>query len=294
MLDLQHLKTENKKLVESYIPESCKKMCDFCFGNLYAWSAAEHTEFAEKDGFLYLRSTFNGVTSYAVPWGKGDIKKALSEIQMDAAERGADLSFYCVSEDQLPSLIDFFGNNLIVKEQRDYFDYVYLRENLVTLKGRRFHSKKNHVNSFCKKYNYVYEELNADNLKECLEFSHKWLMMTESTQRLEAERQVIDCAFRKFFDLGLSGALLRVDGRIVAYAMGEPMADGETYCVHFEKASPEYPTAYAAINKLFAENSLKEFKYINREDDAGVEGLRKAKISYQPEFLVKKYYAKIL
>ena len=72
------------------------------------------------------------------------------------------------------------------------------------------------------------------------------------------------------------------------------MADGETYCVHFEKASPEIPAAYAAINKLFAENSLGSFKYINREDDAGVEGLRKAKTSYQPEFLVKKYYAKII
>ena len=147
---------------------------------------------------------------------------------------------------------------------------------------------------FCKKYNYAYEELNSTNLTECLDFSHKWLMMTESTQRLEAERQVIDCAFRKFYELGLSGALLRVDGKVVAYAMGEPMADGETYCVHFEKASPEYPTAYAAINKLFAENSLGKFKYINREDDAGVEGLRKAKTSYQPEFLVKKYYAKIV
>ena len=294
MLDLQHLKTQHKSLIEWYIPETCQKMCDFSFGNLYAWSAAEHTEFAEKDGFLYLRSTFNGVTSYAVPWGRGDIKTALKEVQNDALERGADLSFYCISEEQLKPLYEFFGDKLIVKEQRDYFDYVYLRENLATLKGRKFHSKKNHVNSFCKKYNYIYEELNADNLDECLDFSHTWHMMSESTQRLEAERQVIDCAFKKFFQLGLSGALLRVDGEIVAYALGEPMADGETYCVHFEKASPKFPAAYAAINKLFAENSLGNFKYINREDDAGVEGLRKAKTSYQPEFLVKKYYAKII
>ncbi len=294
MLDLQHLKKDHKPLVERYIPGDCKKMCDFSFGNLYTWSAAEHTEIAEKDGFLYLRSTFNGVTSYAVPWGDGDINKALEEVRDDALLRGADLSFYCVSESQLASLRSFFGDSIIVNEQRDYFDYVYLRENLATLKGRKFHSKKNHVNSFCKKNNYVYEELSEKNLAECLQFSHSWHMMAESTQRLEAERQVIDCAFKNFSALGFLGALLRVDGNIVAYALGEPMADGETFCVHFEKASPEFPSAYAAINKLFAENSLQKFKYINREDDAGVEGLRKAKLSYQPEFLVKKYYAKVL
>lgn len=294
MLDLQHLKKYHKSLIGSYIPESCKKMCDFSFGNLYAWSVAEHTEFAEKDGFLYLRSTFNGVTSYAVPWGDGDINIALEEVQRDALEREADLSFYCVSEEQLPQLESFFGDRLVVKEQRDYFDYIYLRENLATLKGRKFHSKKNHVNAFCKKYNFIYEELSENNLSECLEFSHSWHMMGESTQRLEAERQVIDKAFRNFDKLELSGALLRVDGRIVAYALGERMWDNETFCVHFEKASPLFPQAYAAINKLFAEKSLGDYKYINREDDAGVEGLRKAKMSYQPEFLVKKYYAKII
>lgn len=294
MLDLQHLKTQHKSLVERYIPVACRKMCDFTFGNLYAWSAAEHTEFAEKDGFLYLRSTFNGVTSYAFPWGDGDIHTAFEQIRQDALERGADLSFYCVGEEQLEQLRSFFGDKLIVKEQRDYFDYVYLRENLATLKGRRYHSKKNHVNTFCKRYNYTYEELTDENLSECLEFSHKWHMLADSTQQLEAERQVIDCAFKKFFELGLSGALLRVDGKIVAYAVGEPMLDGETYCIHFEKACPEIPTAYATVNKMFAEKLPDKFKYINREDDAGVEGLRKAKTSYHPEFFVKKYYAKVI
>ncbi len=294
MLDLQHIKTEHKSLIDSYIPDYCKKMCEFTFGNLYAWGAAEHTEIAEKDGFLYISATFNGVTSYAVPWGTGDLSLALAEIEKDAVERDADLSFFCVAEEQIPLLHNYFGDSLVVKEQRDYFDYVYLRENLAELKGRKYHSKKNHVNSFLKKNKWSYEELTEKNLAECLEFSRWWHRISESTQRLEAERQVIDRAFSRFGKLGLSGAILRVDGKIVAYDLGEPMTDGETYCVHFEKASPEYPTAYAAVNKLFAERSLNDFKYINREDDAGVEGLRKAKASYHPEFFVKKYYAKVV
>ncbi len=294
MLDLQHLKTEHKALIEKYIPESCRKMCDFSFGNLFCWSAKEHTEFCEKDGFLFLRSTFNGVTSYAFPWGSGDVRKALDEIVQDASERDADLSFYCVSDEQLELLKNHFGNKLIFKEQRDYFDYIYLSENLAALKGRKFHSKKNHVNSFCKRNDYLFEEINECNIKECLEFSHSWFMDNESTQTLEAERQVIDLAFKKYSQLGFYGAVIKVDGKIVAFCLGEPMADGETFCVHFEKASEKFSNAYAALNKFFAERLVSKYKYINREDDAGVEGLRKAKLSYQPEFLVKKYYAKVI
>lgn len=294
MLDLHHIKTTDKELINSFMPDCCRQMCDFSFGNLYTWSAAEHTELAVSDGFLFLRSTFNGVTSYAFPWGKGDVNKALQTIVDDARERESDLSFYCVTEEQVPYLRDFFGGRLVVKEQRDYFDYIYLSENLSLLKGRKLHSKKNHVNSFMKKFNYTVEDITEENLNECLQFSHKWHMQNESTQRLEAERQVIDCAFSKFSKLNYRGIILRVDGNIVAYALGEPMADGKTFCIHFEKASPDFPQAYAAVNKLFADRLTGEFIYLNREDDAGVEGLRKAKLSYQPEYLLEKYYAKVI
>ncbi len=294
MLDLQHLKPEHKNIIEKYIPDCCKKMCDFSFGNLYIWRYAEHTEFCVEGDFLFLRSTFNGVTSYAVPWGNGDMNKALSRVCEDARKRDADLSFYCVSPEQIDLLQKYFGDKLVITPQRDYFDYIYTSEKLAALSGRRFHSKKNHVNSFTKKYNFVTEELNDSNLEECLEFSHRWHMMNESTQRLEAERQAIDCAFHRFDQLGFRGILLRVYGEIVAYALGEALSDGETFCVHFEKADPGFPGAYAVINNQFAKMLCNEYKYLNREDDAGVEGLRKAKTSYQPEFFVEKYYAKII
>ncbi len=294
MLDLKHIKTDDKELLEKYIPDSVSEMCDFSFGNLYCWSAKEHTEFCVKDEFLFIRSTFNGVRSYAFPWGKGDINKALSEICDDAKERDADLSFYCVSEEQLVYLKKFFKDKLYVKEHRDYFDYIYLSEKLSTLSGRKLHSKKNHVNSFIKKYNYSLEEINENNISECKAFSDKWFMESESTQTLEAERQVINLAFKKYDKLGFYGCALRVEGNIIAFCLGEEMPGKDMFCVHFEKASSEYRTAYAALNKLFSEKFSEKYKYINREDDAGVEGLRKAKLSYNPEYLVKKYYAKVL
>lgn len=294
MLDLRHLKVEDKALVEQYIPDCCKMMCDFTFGNLYSWSGAEHTEIAEKNGFLFLRATFNGVTSYVFPWGEGDVESALAEIVEDARERSADLSFFCVAKEQLPVLKDYFGSKLVYKEQRDYFDYVYSAESLAALSGRKLHSKKNHVNSFIRKYKYSFQMIDESNISQCLEFSKKWFMQTDSTQRLEAERQVIECAFKNFKQLGYVGAVLKVEGEIVAYCLGEPMCDGKSFCVHFEKAVKDIPTAYASVNKFFAEILAKDYKYINREDDAGVEGLRKAKTSYVPEFLVEKYYAKVI
>ncbi len=294
MLELRHLSLDDKYLIDKYIPDCCKKMCDFTFGNLYTWSMAEHTEIAESNGFLFLRSTFNGVTSYAFPWGEGDCKSALQEICDDARERGADLSFYCVADEQLPLLMSFFGDGLVFKEQRDYFDYVYFSEKLATLSGRKLHSKKNHVNSFTKKYDYTVEDICANNVEECASFSKKWFKENESTQALEAERQVIGRALKNLSDLYFDGILLKVKGEAVAFCLGEKMADGETFCVHFEKALKDYATAYSVVNSLFAQKLQKRYKYINREDDAGVDGLRKAKLSYQPEFLVKKYYAKVI
>jgi len=294
MLDFQPVKIEDRDLILENIPETSSQICDFSFGNIFCWGVAENTRIAQKDGFVLLRSRFNGVKSYAFPWGKGDVKTALRILEEDAKERNADFSFYCLSEEQAEALKKIYGERLVLEEQRDFFDYVYLRENLATLKGRKYHSKKNHVNSFCKKFNYSYEELNENNLKECLEFSRLWHKSGERNPKLDEEKLVIDKAFEYFNELRLSGALLRVDGKIVAYALGEKMPDGKTYCTHFEKASPAYLTAYAVINKLFAENSLGDFQYINREDDTGAENLRKAKTSYHPEYLVKKYYAKIL
>ncbi len=294
MLDFKSVTIADKNKINDFIPDSCKQICDFSFGNIFSWGIAENTRIAEKDGFLFLRSRFNSVKSYAFPWGQGDIKRALAILSDDAKERNADFSFYCLSEEQVDILKSVYGDSFVFEEQRDFFDYVYLSEKLSSLSGRKLHSKKNHVNSFLKKYNYTLEDLNEGNLKECLAFSHAWHKNGPRNVKLDEEMLVIEKAFDNYFELGLYGVVLKVDGNIVAYALGEPMADGKTFCTHFEKASPDFSTAYAAVNKLFAEKLEKEFQYINREDDAGSEGLRKAKLSYKPEYLVKKYYGKIV
>lgn len=294
MINFRAVSLDDKGLVYSYITESASHMCDFTFGNLYGWSVAENTRICEQDGFLYIRSRFNGISAYAFPWGKGDLASAVKTIESDAVETGRKFCFFGLSKEEVSFLQEMYADKILVREERDYFDYVYLAENLATLKGRKYHSKKNHVNSFCKKNSFVYEEINRDNISECREFSHRWHENGPRNPRLDEEKIVIDKVFSDYFNLGFKGALIRVNGEIVAYAIGEEMVGGKTFCTHFEKASPLYPDAYAAINKLFAENALADYLYINREDDAGSEGLRKAKLSYHPEKLVEKYYAQII
>ncbi len=294
MLDFESVQIIHKSVVESYFSRLPSEMCDFTFGNIFCWSIAEKTRVCEKNGFLYLRTRFNGVKSYAFPLGNGDIRTALTELEEDAAERGTEFSFYCISDEQLEILKAVYGNRVKTVEQRDFFDYVYRSESLATLKGRKLHSKKNHVNSFEKKHDFSYEKITGNNLDECLAFSHRWHKTGQRNPKLDEEMLVIEKAFSHFRELELSGMILRVNGEIVAYSMGEGMSARNMYCTHFEKASPDFPQAYAVINKLTAEAVASQYEFINREDDAGVEGLRRAKTSYYPDRLVKKYYVRIV
>ncbi len=295
MLDFVNVTTEHRELIKKVTQNTPSgEMCDFTFGNMFSWSVSENTRIAQKDGFVFLRSRFNGVKSYAFPLGEGDMKTALEILETDAKERQCEFSFFCLSPGQADFLKSIYGNRFTSAPQRDFFDYVYERESLAFLRGRKLHSKKNHVNSFVKKHSFTYEEINKSNISECLDFSRKWHEAGARNPKLDEERLVIDRAFEHFEELGLKGGIVRVDGAITAYAVGEEMADGKTFCTHFEKADKAFPDAYAVINKLFAENSLGNYLYINREDDAGSQGLRKAKTSYNPQRLVEKYYGKIV
>jgi hypothetical protein len=159
------------------------------------------------------------------------------------------------------------------------------------LKGRKYHSKKNHFNSFKNSYKFIYEEINENNINDCIEFSKEWYANSEQTADLLKEQKVLENALNNYFKLNLIGAIIKINGKTIAFCIGEKMYKENIFCTHFEKASSEFPAAYTAINKLFSEFSINNFEFVNREDDAGIEGLRKAKLSYYPEFILEKYYA---
>lgn len=175
-------------------------------------------------------------------------------------------------------------------EDRDNFDYVYLTENLVQLPGNRYHRKKNHVNKFVKNVQFEYRSLDNDLLCQFLELQEDWCELKDcgqDTDLLEEDRAIYE-ALKNHSTLGFKGGAILIDGKVEAFALGELLND-ETAVIHIEKADPEIPGLYAAINQLFCANEWGGVKYVNREQDLGIEGLRKAKQSYYPDHLVEKF-----
>ena len=199
---------------------------------------------------------------------------------------------YGVTKDQFASLDSWYPGRYQYTETRDYADYVYEAEKLATLSGKKLHSKRNHINRFKILYEerWDYERLTEDNVEECFQMALEWRNLNEVDEDEEknAEMSVTLNSLRLFRELQLTGGILRVDGKIVAFTLGEPLNE-DTFVVHIEKALADVEGAYTVINQQFVEHEiLGKYKYVNREDDVGQEGLRKAKLSYKPAFLVEK------
>ena len=291
MLDFQPLTIEDRERVNEYLKKFQEPFCDFSFGNLFSWSVVENTEIAFSDNFLFIRFSDDEKYYYSFPVGTGEIKNAVFEIIENAKINNEKIRFVCLSKNQTKILKYIFQDEIKIIENRNSFDYVYSVEKLSTLTGRKYHSKKNHFNSFKNSYNFIYEEINENNIKACIEFSKEWYKSNGTTEALQREQKALSRALEYYFDLDLTGALIKVNNKIIAFCVGEKMYKENIFCTHFEKADSEFPAAYAAINKLFSEFTINNFEFVNREDDAGIEGLRKAKLSYHPEFILEKYYA---
>ena len=171
--------------------------------------------------------------------------------------------------------------SLSAHASRSIAEYIYDANSLLTLSGKKLHTKRNHVNTFKNTYNYRTEKIDSHNLAEAADFVYAHCNSDEES-----------VAMHRFFDAYLSlnvvGMLLYVDNQLVAVTAGEFIND-ETALIHLEKADTDFSGAYAAVNQLFIENYFATAKYVNREEDMGIEGLRRAKMSYRPSFLLEKY-----
>lgn len=167
-------------------------------------------------------------------------------------------------------------------------DYIYLREKLTTLSGKSLQSKRNHINKFEKLYpTYTYEEINQENIAECLELASVWLANSGEEEGRRDERTMIERIFSAWDSLGLMGGAIRVDGKIIAFSYGSPI-NADTFGIHVEKADVAYEGAFTIMNREFVRRIPECYTYINREEDLGLEGLRKSKLSYKPEIILAK------
>lgn len=182
------------------------------------------------------------------------------------------------------------SRDLQVEPTREQFDYIYRSNDLIRLAGRKYHSKRNHINKFLHSYSFNYAALKEDHREACLELSGLWceLRRCEEDLNLLGEWEAVREALTHFPALSVQGGVILMQNKVEAFALGELLND-QTAVVHVEKANPEIPGLYTMINQQFCEQSWQNVPSINREQDLGEPGLREAKLSYYPDHLVEKF-----
>lgn len=290
MLPFRRIEISDRPWVMERLKKSDFMGCEYTFGNNFIWRNSHNIQVLDFKGFCFLKSKY----AYTYPAGDGDIKEAIEALILDAQLRKTPFVLRGVTVENLEILNDIFPNYFDYEDARDESDYVYLSEKLSTLSGKKLQSKRNHISRFKDNPNWIYEPINEDNITDCYEFGLDWYKANVSNKNdnLQKEYSAVLQAFRSFSDLKFDGGLIRREGKVVAFSMGEPL-NSDTYVIHIEKADPNIQGAYPMINQQFVINNCREFKYINREDDAGDIGLRKAKLSYGPEIMLTKYRLKL-
>lgn len=292
MLNFRKLTINDRDWINKCINEGDTDGCCFSFGNMFAWGDSYSLEVAEFEGLCLMRGKSQAGTSYTFPSGKGDIKKAMIAMMDEAKNSGECFHMHHVLENNIKTLEEMFPGMFDFTYDRDSSEYVYSIKNMAELPGKKFHGKKGHVNAFFRKHTDVScDPITSDNIHICLEIAKSWLSDRDDEYGdLKREYRALEKSVNNFKELGFIGAILYADGKPVAFTMGEPLKNN-TFCTHYEKTVPDYRDAFPVINNGFTKLMLLSYDYVNREEDTGSEGLRKAKLSYYPEFLLNKYSA---
>ena len=291
MIAFKDITLQDKDSITAYTMNSCRRNCDLSFSNLCSWRFLYDTKFAFIDDFLVFKFWAGGELAYMMPVGTGNPEKAVKALIEDARQEGQSFCMLGACSCMREELENMMPGQFTFTADRDYADYIYLRTDLATLVGKKFQSKRNHINKFRNTYpNHEYTAITPDRIQECLDLEAEWCKVNHCDQQEGTgnERRALIYALHHFEELGLTGGILRVDGKIVAFTFGMPI-NKETFGVHVEKADTRIDGAYAMINYEFANRVPEQYIYLNREEDLGLEGLRKAKLSYQPETILEKY-----
>ena len=294
MINFRNIELIDKKQYQEYLNQNTPRGCEFSFGNLYMWGQ-------QRIAFLYdhivLFSRFDNRCFYPFPLGNGDKKAVLEAIFEDANERGVCPCITGLNEKEKEIIQTLYPNQFYFHAYRNGFDYVYDINDLADLKGRKLHRKRNHLKHFKKFHpNYKVTPITLENMDTVRSFVSDWYKAKLSEHPegdYHLEHAALEKAFTFYNDLEMEGLLLEENDEILGLTMASPLSS-DTFDVHFEKARGDVDGAYTTINNEFA-NYIRakhpHIKFLNREEDMGIPGLRKAKMSYFPHHFVKKYKA---
>ena len=297
MMPFKRLDPSDRQQYLSLFPAHREPGCEYSFANINLWG---RQRVAFYNDFCVLFSQFDRYTVYPFPVGKGDLKPILDAMILDARERGIPFRLTGMTSIECAEVEKLYPGKFHFHTDRDNFDYVYAIEDLAELTGKRYQSKRNFANRFRANHpDCQVLALDEDTVPAVLDMLDIWFDQRKQLDPLadfHLEQIALNRAFARRQALGLEGLVLMEDGHCLAMTMGSFLSDN-TFDIHFEKALDIADGAYAAINQGFAaclREKYPSLRWLNREDDLGLEGLRKAKLSYNPDHMIEKNWSCLL
>lgn len=287
--DFKPIELEDKHLLDKHYAKYPPVHSDNLFTTMISWMDYGKYHYAFLEDNLIIMSKVRNRIRFRPPSGKPN-KDIIKQVLQLAKKSPSKYPFGLIDT----KTKDWLSKNyprLEFTPHRDYFDYVYLSSDLAELPGTNYRKIRNRLNKFTRNYAYTTEKIAEEDMDAIRTFLNRWCLWKdcESDPILENEKKAIMYSIAHFFELGLSGIYIRIDGNIEAIAVYEKM-NHDTAVVHYEKGSSGYDGIYKAINMETAKILQKDFKFINREPDMGIPGLRKAKMSYHPHHMVEVFH----
>lgn len=274
---------ETKDLINSYIRKTRYLTSDYALPVILTWYDLREPEISEYNNALYIRAFLYGKRIYFPPLTNGSFKEAVDILVDYTKASGEELEIILAIKEQVDQLDQ---DRFELTTNRDYAEYVYLSEDLINLTGKRYHAKRNHINKFKSVYSYDFRSFEREDLGGVLELLASW---TEDKGNIETDEiRMVNYFLNNIDALDLFADVILVDDKIIGTSIGE-CSNPDMGIVMYEKCDFKYDGVCAAFNQMVSEKHFKNIKYINRQEDIGIEGLRKSKMSYHPIMLIYRW-----
>jgi hypothetical protein len=278
--EFKPLDLDDRAVVQEFFDCHPQEACEYSFGNNFIWRQFDHPRWTILNGNLCFVFDPPGDPAYALaPIGETEIPETIRAL-LDVVPRLVHVP---------AALAGTYADGLLCTPERDEFDYVYATQDLAELQGKKYDGKRNRIRKFEREHAWRYLPVDDSDLDACKKLFEEWFAeKDESAPMAAAQKCAIQEALTHFHLLGLSGGAIEIDGRLAALSIGEPLTR-DMAVIHIEIVSPCCEGLAQIMNREFVRNAFREFAFINREQDLGVPGLRRAKMSYHPHHLVEKF-----
>ena len=295
-MKFNEVKLKDKALFESYLAGKNYDLITYSFANFFIWRNWDPYTWTETDNALVIKSNYLDLDTICVPISADPqaIFNATETMIQLYKEQNRKFIISEVSSADLASFKKRWPNRFIARPYRPGFNYIYEHNDLAKLSGKKYDGKRNHINHFIRTNpDYSFLPLTTDLAKSSSDQLTKWLGAEKNSNLANNQEYQGTLDALKFFkDLGCIGTVLLIDNEVAGFTIGEPLND-DTFCIHIEKANTQISGCYQMINHQFAKEFIDGYKFINRAEDMGMTGLKKAKLSYHPCRLEKKYYLRL-